>query len=110
LKKLLKVEVSPTQIQIVSEEVGKKVFEKEMEKAQQAYEKPEIAAPELPPVKRKDGKLYIFTDGMQVNTRIEQNGTTWREMKLGLVFTDKDVIKRGEDNIKIVKKGICIIF
>ncbi|MDK2799318.1 MAG: hypothetical protein PWQ70_937 [Clostridiales bacterium] len=110
LKKLLKVEVSPTQIQIVSEEVGKKIFEKEMEKARQAYEKPEIAAPELPPAKRKDGKLYIFTDGMQINTRIEQNGTTWREMKLGLVFTDKDVIKRGEDKIKIVKKEYVSYF
>lgn len=47
---------------------------------------------------------------MQVNTRIEQNGTTWREMKLGLVFTDKDVIKVGENNIKIVKKKYVSYF
>ena len=109
-KKLLKVEVSSTQIQIISEEVGKKIFDKEIKQAQEAYEKPEVAAPELLSSKQKEGKLYIFTDGMQVNTRIEQNGTTWREMKLGLIFTDKDVIKLGDDNIKIVKKEYVSYF
>lgn len=37
MKKLLKVDVSPTQIQIISEEVGKEVFETGMMKAQRAY-------------------------------------------------------------------------
>jgi hypothetical protein len=39
LKKLLKVEVSSTQIQIISEEVGKKIFDKEIKQAQEAYER-----------------------------------------------------------------------
>lgn len=73
IKKLLNIEVSTTQAQIVSEEVGKRVFEKEKKKAEAAYEKPEEAAPQEVPKNQKDGKLYIFTDGSQVNTRTKDN-------------------------------------
>lgn len=105
LEKLLKVDVSAKQIQIISEEVGKAVFEKEMAKAKEAYEKPEESAPQELPKYRKEGKLYIMTDGLQVNTRVEdENGSTWKEMKLGLIFCDKDVIKRGDENHIITKK------
>jgi hypothetical protein len=105
IKKLLKIEVSATQIQIVSEEVGKKVFEAGMVKVKEAYEKPEIAAPQELQRYRKDGRLYILTDGSQVNTRVEDvNGSTWKEMKLGLVFCDKDVIKQGDGSHTIIKK------
>ena len=41
IKKFLHVDISATQMQIVSEEIGKKVFEKQMEAANKAYEKPE---------------------------------------------------------------------
>ena len=109
--KLLKVEVSPTQIQIVSEEVGKKVFEADRKKAQIAYEKPEVAAPQELPGYRKDGRLYILTDGSQVNTRVEDiDGSTWKEMKLGLIFCDKDVIKRGDGSYTITKKEYVSYF
>ena len=105
LKKAFKLEVSPTQIQIISEETGKKVFEREMEEAQEAFEKPEIAVAQELPRNRKEGILYIFTDGSQVNTRKEDiNGSTWREMKLGLVFSDRDVIKRADGNCMVRKK------
>lgn len=111
LKKLSKVEVSPTQMQIISEEVGKKVFDKQMDEAKKAYEKPEEAAPQELPKDRKEGVLYILTDGLQVNTRIEdENGSTWREMKIGLVFYDKDVIKRGSDSHMIAKKEYVTYF
>jgi hypothetical protein len=111
LEKLLKIEVSATQIQIISEEVGKKVFEKEIAKAKKAYEKPEVAAPQALPKDRKDGRLYILTDGLQVNTRIEaENGTTWKEMKLGLIFCDKDLIKRSSESHIITKKEYVSYF
>lgn len=111
MKKLLKVEVSPTQIQIVSEEVGKQIFDSEMTAAQNAYDKPEVAAPQELPRYRKVGRLYILTDGSQVNTRIEDaTGSTWREMKLGLIFCDKDVIKRGDGSHTITKKEYVSYF
>lgn len=111
LKKLLKIEISPTQMQIISEEVGKEVFEKGMAKAKEAYEKPEISAPQELPMYRREGRLYIMTDGLQVNTRVEdKNGSTWKEMKLGLIFCDKDVIKRSDENHIITKKEYVSYF
>ena len=105
IKKLLNIEVSPTQAQIISEEVGKIIFEKEKTKAKAAYERPEKAAPQEVPKKQKAGRLYIFTDGSQVNTREKDNkGYTWKEMKLGLVFKDSDVIKRGNESHLITQK------
>lgn len=111
MKKLLKVDVSPTQIQIVSEEVGEKVFKAEIAEAKSVYEKPEVSAPQELPKNRKDGRLYILTDGSQVNTRIKDaDGFTWKEMKLGLVFYDKDVIRRGDGSHTIVKKEYVSYF
>mgnify|MGYP000533682999 CR=1 FL=1 len=111
IKKLLKIEISPTQMQIISEEVGKQIFEKEMAKAREAYEKPEESAPQELPMYRREGRLYIMTDGLQVNTRVEdENGSTWKEMKLGLIFCDKDVIRRGDENHIITKKEYVSYF
>lgn len=111
IKKLLKIEVSAKQIQIISEEVGKEVFEKDKAQAKEAYEKPEEAAPQELPKDRKEGRLYILTDGSQVNTRVEDaNGTTWKEMKLGLTFCDKDIIKRSDGNHIIIKKEYVSFF
>jgi hypothetical protein len=111
IKKLLKIDVSSKQIQIVSEEVGKEVFERDMVKAKEAYEKPEEAAPQELPRNRKEGKLYILTDGLQVNTRVEdENGSTWKEMKLGLVFRDRDMIKRSDESCIITKKEYVSYF
>lgn len=111
LKKLLKIDVSAKQIQIISEEVGKKVFEKDKEIAKEAFEKPEIAAPQELPKDRKTGRLYILTDGLQVNTRVEdENGSTWKEMKLGLIFCDKDMIRRSDENNIITKKEYVSYF
>jgi hypothetical protein len=110
LKKLLKIEVSAKQIQIVSEEVGREIFERDIAQAQRAYERPEEAAPQAVSSKLREGKLYILTDGLQVNTRVEENGSTWKEMKLGLIFSDKDVIKRGDGSHTITKKEYISYF
>lgn len=58
IKKLLSIEVNPTQAQIISEEVGKRVFEKEKIKAEAAYEKPELAAPQEVP--KNPNFLHFF--------------------------------------------------
>ncbi|HOJ09997.1 MAG TPA: ISKra4 family transposase [Clostridiales bacterium] len=105
LKKTVGVEVSPTQMQIVSEEVGEKVFKEDMEKARKAYEKPEEAAPQELPKDREEGRLYALTDGLQVNTRVEdKDGSTWKEMKMGMVFRDRNIIMRENGDHIITKK------
>ena len=48
-------------------------------------------------ITKKKGTLYIQADGAAVNTRIEdENGSTWRENKLGIFFSDNDMYKRKE--------------
>lgn len=99
------IEVSATQIKILTEEVGEGLFEMQMDKALQAYSEPEKAAPALLERYRKDTILYILMDGSAVNTRVQdEDGSTWKEMKLGLTFLDKDVIKRKNNSGIIAKK------
>lgn len=105
IKRFLGVDISPTQIQIVSEEVGKKLFQNDLNKANNAYNKPEETAPQELSLYRKEGRLYILVDGSQVNTRLkDNNGSSWKEMKLGLIFSDKNIIKTGSDSCIITKK------
>lgn len=48
-------------------------------------------------VNTKKGTLYIQADGASVNTRIEdENGSTWRENKLGIFFSEGDLYRRKD--------------
>ena len=73
LDKLLHLNISTTQMQIVSEEIGKEVFEKQMEVANKTYEKPQEAVPHPLEKDRREGILYIMMDGSAVNTRIQKS-------------------------------------
>jgi Uncharacterised protein family (UPF0236). len=111
INKFLHVDISATQMQIVSEEIGKAVFEKQMEIANKAYEKPEETAPQLLEKYRNEGILYIMMDGSAVNTRIQdENNSSWKEMKLGLVFSDRDLITRSNGDKIITKKEYVTYF
>ena len=49
--------------------------------------------------------LYIEIDGAAVNTRVEdENGSTWRENKTAMVFSDKHMIKRKDEGNIITQK------
>lgn len=105
LLKLKGIDISASQINILSKEVGQVLFEEQVKQANISYEKPEITAPEALEKDKIDTILYILMDGSAVNTRIQdKDGSTWREMKLGLTFLDKDVIKRKDDKAIITKK------
>ena len=48
-------------------------------------------------VTKKKNTLYIQADGAAVNTRIEdENGSTWKENKLGIFFSNDDMYKRKD--------------
>lgn len=59
----------------------------------------------------KKGTLYIQADGASVNTRIEdKDGSTWRENKLGIFFSDSDMYKRkNKSNIINHKEYVSYI-
>lgn len=104
IKKFTGITVSESLIREITEESGQKVFEEDIKRAKKSYEKPELAFEELLDKDKKEGVLYILTDGSQVNTNRKQNGSSWHEMKLGLVFSDHNSIKRKDEKSIIVQK------
>ena len=60
------------------------------------------------PASVNDHVLYIEMDGAMFNIRKQENNSTWKENKLGLVFSSKNLIhfrnKKGEDDKRIGKR------
>ena len=102
LKRALDMDVSKETIRKITEEVGSRAFEADTKKAR--YLKNNMH--KIENSDEKDGRvLYLMTDGAAVNTRIEdENGSTWRENKTVIAFTDKDLIKRKDGGNIIIRK------
>ncbi len=107
VEKTYNINTNARTIREVAEYVGKQIFEKDTKEAEEKYKK----IHELPILKereKEDITLYILTDGAAVNIRIEdENGSTWRENKLVMAFTSKDMIRRKDGNHIITKKEYC---
>jgi hypothetical protein len=101
--------ISPFLIRQITEETGKKVDKQQRESAEAAYAKPEEAVLAVLPNDQKSGRLYIMTDGSQVNTRIKsEDDSTWKEMKLGLVYSDDHVLTcKGGETILTEKEYVA---
>lgn len=103
------MEIGVTLIRDIAEYVGGKVFEEDTSQAEEAYENIH-KIPIFPEKRRKPGTLYILTDGSAVNTRIEdENGSTRRENKLVMAFTDRDMLKRANGDHIITKKEYMLL-
>ena len=105
LKKVHGVTISSETVRAVTDYVGKIIFEEDTKAANDSYER--IA--QMAYGKYKDGVLYVQADGAALNTRTkDKEGSTWRENKLGIVFSSDDirktVNKKGEIIGKIEKK------
>lgn len=57
---------------------------------------------------RKNDVLYLETDGAMVNTRVEKEGSSWMECKIGMAFNEKDIHRwisnKGEACHSIMKR------
>ena len=106
----LDVKISATSIREISETVGKKVFDESIDMANEIFESPQKYIETIPENEKK-GNLYVLMDGSHVNT-IDKNdtGTTWREMKLGEVFSDRYIIHTKSDGTIITKKEYVTYF
>lgn len=105
------VEANVSQIREITEENGKKVFEKEQLESKKIYNEPEKYIPDLLDKDKKEGSTYTLMDGSQINTRKkDKNGSSWKEMKLVEGFCDKNIIKRKDGNSIIVKKEYGAFF
>jgi hypothetical protein len=111
INKFTGIEVSESMIRSVTEEAGEKVFNSDMKHADESYKNPEIAAPYLLEKDKKEGVLYIMMDGSAVNTiHQDDSGSSWREMKLGLVFADYNRIRTKNGKFIITEKEYVTYF
>ena len=99
------LQISRSLIRQITEETGQKVYEQQMEKAEKAIAMPEEIVPSLLPHELRAGTLYVMVDGSQVNTRVkDQEGSSWKEMKLGLIYSDKNIITRKSGQTVLTDK------
>jgi hypothetical protein len=97
--------IGTTTIRKVANCVGKIIFERDTEIAHTIYEQMNS----IEYTKERKGILYIQMDGAALNTRTkDKDGSSWRENKLGLVFSSDNIrtktSKKGEKTSKIIKK------
>jgi len=85
------VKVNDDTVRKVANYVGNVVFQADCERADAAYERLNRGKLKFP-ARKKNGVLYIETDGAALNTRVKDNdGSTWRENKLGMVFSSDNI-------------------
>lgn len=84
------IRVNDDTIRLVTNEIGRIVFEQDCRQADQALA--QLDACRLPHDRCRHGVLYIEIDGAALNTRFRnEQGSSWRENKLGIVFSSDDV-------------------
>lgn len=102
LKRALQIEISKETVRAITEGIGKIVYESDRERAEHIVNNMHEIEFES---ENPKGTLYIMTDGAAVNTRVkDEKGSTWRENKTVIAFTDKDMIKRKDGGNIIVNK------
>jgi hypothetical protein len=101
------VKVNDDTVRLVANHVGSMVFQNdciEAEKALAALDAGKLCFPQ-----NIKGVLYIQTDGAALNTRLkDENGSTWRENKLGEVFSSNNIHywtdKKGRRQHQLLRK------
>jgi hypothetical protein len=99
--------VNDDTIRLATNYIGNLVFREDCRRAEESAEM--LMSGKLPYTRAKKGVLYIETDGAALNTRQKDNdGSTWRENKLGIVFSSDNIRswtdKHGRRQRKIGKR------
>ncbi|MDE7311066.1 MAG: hypothetical protein K2N87_05510 [Eubacterium sp.] len=90
VKKIHGIDINDDTIRLATDYIGRMIFENDCRKASTAWEKFNTAQLRFP-YDRK-GILYIEMDGAALNTRHKNgDGSTWRENKLGIVFSSDNI-------------------
>lgn len=107
ISEALRITVDNDTIRSVTNYVGGVVFRNDCAKADEAFRA--LESGKLEYSQSTDGVIYIQTDGAALNTRLKDEfGSTWRENKLGEVFTSKDIRywtdRKGNRQHQILRK------
>ena len=103
------IETNPETVRLVTDHIGGIVFGEDMRMAVRLRDQFADGGVNFGESKAKDGVLYIQTDGAALNTRSkDKDGSTWRENKLGLVFSSDNIRywtdAKGERQHRICKR------
>lgn len=100
LKKIYGIRVNDDTVRLVTNYIGRIVFQADCLRAEEAFES--LNSGKMKFSRSRKGVLYIEADGAALNTRHKNaEGSTWRENKLGLVFTSDNIYYwRGKDGEK----------
>lgn len=108
IKRVHGIDLSYVTIMNITKYVGKVVFDYNYNNALEIWNnRANLKVDEC----NKKGTLYIQADGAAVNTRVEdENGSTWRENKLGIFFSESEMYKRkNKSNIINHKEYVSYI-
>jgi hypothetical protein len=90
IDKVMGVFINDDTVRQVTNYIGRLVFNEDCRRAEEAVTL--LFSGKTTFARRKKGVLYIEADGAAVNTRHKDNdGSTWRENKLGIVFSSDNV-------------------
>jgi hypothetical protein len=107
ISQAMHIKVNDDTVRLVTNFVGDMVFQQDCKKAEETFAI--LQSGWFRFTKEIDGVVYIQTDGAALNTRLQDEaGATWRENKLGEVFSSKDIHfwtdKKGKRQHQIVRK------
>jgi hypothetical protein len=101
IQKLYGTGITDEHIREVTCHVGEGVFGRDRARAQEAEKK--IA--DIAYSQDKAGILYLMVDGAAINTRKkDEKGSTWRENKLGVVFSSEGLRTRKDGETRDILK------
>lgn len=101
IKRYLDIDISTTQIATISEEIGKLLFEKDVEYASEVFDKSNVDENRNKVIDiHNNSNLYVLADGSMVSLIGKNN---WKEMKLGMVFNENNVLI-NKNNMEINQK------
>jgi hypothetical protein len=103
----MRIRVNDDTVRLVANFVGGMVFQEDCRRADEAFRM--LEGGKLRFGNDVEGVVYIQTDGAALNTRLkDEEGSTWRENKLGEVFTSKGIHywtdRKGKRQHQIVRK------
>ena len=104
LRRVYQIEINRETIREIAEYAGVEVFKRDEQEAAELLNNIQHIGSEV----KVAGTVYIMPDGSSVNTRLkDEKGSTWRENKMAIAFSNKDLIKRKDGGNIIVQKEIA---
>ena len=108
IRRIYNIEVCTNNVLKITEFIGKIVFDYNHDKAIKIWDNRTNI--DINCINKK-GTIYIQADGAAVNTRVEdENGSTWKENKLGILFSESDLYKRkNKANLILHKEYVAYV-